>query len=141
MLSIYWSTPHFPALGPFLPFFIGLTRIPPAFAEGETNQSDVFRELFNAVLYKTNYADDLQRFWESFDLQTVSELMLLESDVKTLAGRGDRKGAEAVLHNFSNGKCELAVTYAKQLLDVIVAGRPITDVRVRTALPKRPTWE
>ena len=141
LLSIYWTTAHFPAFSPFLPFYIGLTSIPPTFADGKTNESDIFRELFHAIAYKMNYADDVQRFWESFDLLTVSELELFETDVKGFMDRGDRKGAEKLLYNFSNRKCELAVSYAKELVKIIVEGRPITDVRVNTSLPKRPTWE
>ena len=152
LLSIYWTTPHFAPFSPFLPFHIGLTEIPPTFAEGEANESDIFRELFNAIAYKMSYADDVQRFWESFDFQTVSELQLLEIDVtglvdkgkvkaKGLLDGGDRERVEKVLYNFSNAKCELAVSYAKQLIEIIVAGRPITDIRVDTSLPNRPTWE
>jgi len=141
MLSIYWCSPSFPAFCPFLPFFIGQDEIPPAFADGNANESDIFRELFSAVSYKMDYADDVQGFWESFDHQTVSELMFFYRDVKALLDDGDVKGAKQLLYNFSNAKSELAISYAKELVKLIVEGRPISDMRIDTSLPNRPTWK
>lgn len=141
LLSIYWCAPAFPAFCPFIPFFMGLDEIPPAFADGEKNESDIFRELFSAVSYKMDYADGVQKFWESFDHQTVSELMFFYRDVEELLDDGDMEGAKQLLYNFSNAKSELAISYAKELVKLIVEGRPISDMRIDTSLPNRPTWK
>ena len=45
-LSVLWITPNFPVTSPFLPFFIGLEEVPPSFADADTNQTEVFQELF-----------------------------------------------------------------------------------------------
>jgi len=135
LLSIHWRTLNYPPTSPFLPFYIGLPEIPPTFAQGPDNEVNVFNELFNAVSYKMDYMDDVQKFWEAFEFQTVREKPEIESEVIQLADKGNKEGAQSILYDFVNKKCELAVAYAKELTKLIVEGRAINEIRVDVSLP------
>jgi len=121
LLSIWWETPNFSPTSPFLPFYIGITEIPKTFADGPTNESGVFQELFNAVSYNLECLDEVQAFWESFEHNILRDRVRLEKVVKKLVDAGDREEAERLLTEFSNEKCELAVAYAKELTKEIVS--------------------
>ena len=79
--------------------------------------------------------DDVQKFWEAFEFQTVREKREMEKEVKKLADEGDREAAESVLYDFVNEKCELAVAYAKELTELMVDGRAINEVKVDGSSP------
>lgn len=119
LLSIWWATPNFPPLSPFIPFFTGVTNIPPTFAVGAANETEVFQKLVNTVRYNLGWLDEVQEFWEAFDGQTVREVFYLTRKARELAKAGDRKGTVELLYKFTSGKCELAVTYAKALMEKI----------------------
>jgi len=119
LLSIYWRTPNVPAFGPFIPFFIGLTEIPPAFAPGPQNQSGLFQELLNALNYNLDWADETQRFWESFDTETLRQVYDRPGVVTTcrqLVTADKRDDAQALLNAFVRQRLERAVTYARAII-------------------------
>lgn len=120
-LSIFWTTPFYPVFTPFIPFFVGIEKIPPSFAVGEENKTHVFVELINAIRYNMDLADEVQEFWESFENQTLCEIWHLRQDVISLLKDGDEKGAEEMLYDFVNDKCELAVEYAQGLTKAVNA--------------------
>jgi len=139
LLSVHWMNPCHPATSPYIPFYIGITKVPPTFAHGPHNQTPVFRELFTILLYKPDYADDVQRFWEAFEQQTLREMLQLERDVAALADAGQTAKAEDLLNRFVNKKCELAVKYAKELTRIINSGLSIKDISVDVETPDR-SW-
>ena len=122
LLSIYWTTPNFPPFSPFIPFFIGLNKVPPAFEAGPANKTDVFQNLIRAIGYNMEAADKVQAFWEAFEIETIREMRYVINNAKALVKAGDMKGAEAQLYEFTNSKCELAVTYAQRLFDKVSEG-------------------
>ncbi len=140
LLSVHWTSPNFPPLSPYLPFYIGLTEIPPTFAHGKENKTEIFEELCNAVQYKMSYMKNVQEFWEAFEHQTIREMLQLERDVQAMVKDGDRKGAEQLLYRFCNAKCEQAVIYAKELTERIASGQDIMEMTVEVGIPIR-SWE
>ena len=66
-------------------------------------------------------ADEVQEFWESFEDQALREIWHLRKDVISLLKDGDEKGAEKMLYDFVNDKCELAVEYAQELTKAVNA--------------------
>jgi len=135
LLSIHWVALNYPPISPFMPFYIGLPEIPPTFAKGPENEVNVFQELFNAVCYKMDYMDDVQKFWEAFEFQTVREKREIEKEVRQLADEGCREEAQSVLYDFVNKKCELAVAYAKDLTKLIVNGMAINEIKIDVSSP------
>lgn len=123
LLSTWWSTPNFAPFSPFIPFFIGINQVPPTFAAGKTNKTAIFAELVTAIGYNLSYADKVQQFWEAFEFQTLREMFYpwsgVVANVKTLMKAGDRKKAEDLLYEFTNNKCELALTYATELTEKV----------------------
>lgn len=122
LLSVFWITPNFPPFSPFIPFFMGSNKIPPTFAIGTSNNTDVFQELVRVTGYNIGSADKLQAFWEAFEFETVREMRYVVDDAKTLVKRGDRKGAEELLYKFTEAKCELALAYAQRLIKSVSEG-------------------
>ena len=82
-----------------------------------------------------DYMDDVQKFWEAFEFLTVREKKDMESEVIQLADKGNKEGAQSILYDFVNKKCELAVAYAKELTKLIVEGRAINEIRIDVSLP------
>jgi len=134
LLSIYFTTPNWPLTSPFLPFYIGITEVPKTLAEGPTNESGVFQELFNAVSYNLESLDEVQAFWEAFDHNTIRDKVQLEKAIVKLVDAGNREEAEKLLTEFCNDRCELAVVYAKALTKEIVS-RGIIEVDISVYVP------
>jgi len=120
MLSIRFESPNSPLFSPHVPFFIGQGRIPPSWQAGTTNRTLVFQELMNAVLYNLEMADEVRSFWGSFDDETAREVYgFVLPKAKSLLEKGDREAARELLYRYSNERCEAAVTYAGQLIEVV----------------------
>jgi len=123
LLSTWWSTPNFAPFSPFIPFFIGINQVPPAFAVGKTNRTAIFHELVTAIGYNLSYADKIQQFWEAFEFQTLREMFYpwggVVAEAKIAMKAGDRKKAEDLLYEFTSKKCELALTYAAELREKV----------------------
>jgi hypothetical protein len=120
MLSIRFESPNSPLFSPHVPFFIGQGSIPPSWQAGTTNQTLVFQELMNAVLYNLDMADEVRSFWESFDDETAREVYgFVLPKAKSLLKDGDREAARELLYRYSNQRCEAAVTYAQQLIEAV----------------------
>ncbi len=121
VLSIMWCTPHYPPFSPFLPFFIGIPRIPPSFAVAETNKTFAFVELVNVLRYNMDYADDVQKFWEAFDDETIRQLHIIKSETRKMLKQDKEKEAQEHLYEYVNTRCEKAVEYAQKLTQSINA--------------------
>ena len=121
VLSVIWTTPNYPPLTPFLPFFIGMPQIPPSFAVGEENKTKVFVELINVVRFNLDFADQVQKFWEAFDDQTTRELSIVLREVKQMLKEGKKEQAGEWLYQYVNNRCEQAVKYAQELTVAINA--------------------
>lgn len=137
MLSVYWTTFNWQLISPFLPFFIGLPAIPPAVTEGDANKTVVFQELLNAVAYNMDLLPKVEQFWESFEFETLREIVYLEKQVIKLVDDGNREAAEQLLYDFCNEKVELAITYATMLTEKVIEDSLIkVDVKVSPWQPE-----
>jgi len=119
MFSIFWTTAGIPHLGPYLPFFIGIPKIPPSFAVGEENQTKVFAELDKVVRFNLNYGAEVELFWQAFDRQTILECKYVKIDAKALIDEGKKDEAGMVLYDYVENRCDQAIKYAQELTKAI----------------------
>ncbi|MBN1543292.1 hypothetical protein JW992_14215 [candidate division KSB1 bacterium] len=119
VLSILWSTPNYPPFSPFLPFFIGLSKIPDSFAVGEKNQTRVFVELVNVLRYNLDYTEAVEKFWRAFDDETVRQLSIIRREVIQALASDDRSAATRILDTYVDDRCLQAVDYARALTEEI----------------------
>jgi hypothetical protein len=117
LFSCEWITSSQPCISPFLPIYIGVTKIPKAL--GTTEAYGLFEKLRAAVEYHPEYREDVTRYWSVFEIQTIEESYLLERSVAALADKGKVTEARELLTVFVQKKCDEAAVTCEKMLDAL----------------------
>jgi hypothetical protein len=117
LFSCLWMTPNQPCISPFLPFYIGINKVP----EGldTTGAFDLFKELRLAVEYRPEYWDEITQYWTVFEIQAIEESYGVESEAGRLADEGDVGRARELLSEFVEKKCDEAMAAVQNILDFL----------------------
>lgn len=117
LFSCLWTTFGQPCLSPFLPFYIGIQAVPEPMSTSAAAR--IFEDLRLRVEYHPEYREEITHFWKIFDIHTMEESAVLESEVVLLADQGRTEEARKRLTEFVVRKCDEALVQAVQILEEI----------------------
>jgi hypothetical protein len=114
LLSCLWLTFGQPCISPFLPVYIGINEVPEAIKTN--NAAELFERLRLEIEYHPEYREEISHFWKIFEIQTVEESLVLQTDVAGLAASEKQNEARKRLTDFVDKKCTKALSEASQIL-------------------------
>jgi len=123
LLSCGWMTFSQPCLSPFIPFYVGITKVPDDFST--TTAAKIFDDLRLTLEYHPEMRDKITRYWTVWELQAIEQMYPLENQVKSLVADGKVTVARELLTAFIQSKCDDALAKAKVWIDDLKA-LPVT---------------
>jgi hypothetical protein len=117
LFSCEWFTSSQPCISPYMPIYIGVTKIPKALST--TQAFELFEKLRFAVEYHPEYRDDITHYWTVFEIQAIEECALVEKAAAPLADKGKVAEARALLTDFVQKKCDEAMAAGEKMLDAL----------------------
>jgi hypothetical protein len=113
LVSCLWMTFSQPCLSPFLPVYIGVNSLPKEYSTSEAQ--DVFDELRIAVDYHSEYRNKITEYWTVFEIETIEQTRILETEVAKLTSEGSETKARKMITDFIHNKCKEALAKAKDI--------------------------
>jgi len=110
LLSVLWSAFNQPCKTPYVPFYIGINRLPKVYTHAEAYT--VFENLAVLLEYYPEYQTAVRTYWEAFEMQTLREGENMEKRVAELAEGRRTDAARELLTGFVAGKADRAVADA-----------------------------
>ncbi len=118
LLSILWASLNLPCRTPYLPFYMGMTRLPEDFSTARAYET--FESLGMALGKVPAWQSTVKQYWEAFELQTMQEMGSLEEKVRQLAEDGKKEEAAELLTQFAVDKAGKALMDAKKITKKIL---------------------
>jgi dipeptidase len=113
--SCLWTTFGQPCLCPFLPCYISINTVPEAMRTNTAART--FERLHQSLEYHPEYRAEITSYWKMFDIQSIEESSLLETEAVTLLGTGKQDEARKRLTDFVENRCNQALSTASQILN------------------------
>jgi hypothetical protein len=113
LLSAVWSAFNQPCKTPYVPFYIGITRIPEVYAGPEAYNT--FEALAMALEDNPEFKQPVGQYWEAFEHQTLREGCFLENKAAELADSGRMIEAKKMLTGFVADKVQKSVADAQDI--------------------------
>jgi hypothetical protein len=133
LFSCLWMTPTQPCISPFLPFYIGINKVPNAASGPENPIGVVFEELRLAVERHEEYRAEITDYWKVFELQAISESLGVEREAARLTDEGNKSKARGLLTEFCDDTCDKALAagrdWVKFLNELPISRKTALDMR------------
>jgi hypothetical protein len=114
LFSCLWTTFGQPCIGPFLPFYISINAVPEAMRTNTAAKT--FEELRLAIEYHPEYREEITSFWRVFDIHSVEESALLETEAAALTEANKLEEVRKRLTGYVENRCDQALSAAMQIL-------------------------
>ena len=155
-LAVLWVAPSSSVAAPFIPWYIGVTEVPPEFREHRYLRREAastyltpdyalqeatrfaFRE-WERVLYLACTGEDDQMYpevvgvLEAFEQESLSDQPWLEAAAQSLIDAGNAEAANNVLTFYSSSRAQDAMN-----LGTTLAGALEARIKLRSGIPKPP---
>ena len=116
-MSALWCAFNQPCKTPYIPFYIGINRIPEVYAGADAYHT--FESLALALEENPGFKQTVRQYWEAFEFQTAREGSFLEKQVAELADNGSVDEAQEILTDFVAEKALRAVADARKITEKI----------------------